>query len=78
MEPVEAVEEYPLRTSPCGTMADRKALYVRWIWRGYNATNIEEKTPATMLSQVTRTLEREVAIRRFSVAAMVDDQMVIE
>lgn len=32
------------------------------------ATNSEEKTPATIDSQVTRTLERIVAKRRFNVA----------
>lgn len=35
---------------------------------GYMATKNEEKTPATIDSQVTRTLERMVAKSRFSVA----------
>jgi hypothetical protein len=42
--------------------------YVRSRRMGYRATKKEEKTPATMDSQVTRTLERMVAKRRLRVA----------
>jgi len=42
--------------------------YVRRSRIGYRATKKELKTPATMDSQVTRTLERTVAKRRLRVA----------
>ena len=40
---------------------------------GYSATKIDEKTPATMLSQVTRTPGRMLARRRLRVATSDDE-----
>ena len=42
--------------------------YVRSNRIGYKAANNEENTPATIDSQVTRTLERSVAKSKFKVA----------
>lgn len=77
-EPVEVVDEYPLKISPWGIMAETKTLYVRCIWRGYNATKNVEKAPATTLSHVIRTLDRWTAIIRLMVAASAEDHIVIE
>lgn len=42
---------------------------------GYRATKMEEKTPATTDSQVTRTLERYEAKKRLRVATRAEERM---
>jgi hypothetical protein len=42
---------------------------------GYSATKMEEKTPATTDSQVTRTLERYEAKKRLRVATRAEERV---
>ena len=63
------------RSLPCAAWDATRCLYVRKMSMGKRATKSEEKMPATMLSQVTRMPERQLAISRFSTAVRVDESV---
>ena len=64
-----------MSTSPAGTRPATILRYVRSRKIGYSATKIEEKTPATTDSQVTRTLERYEAKKRLRVATRAEERV---
>ena len=63
------------RSLPCAAWDATRCLYVRKMRMGKRATKREENIPATILSQVTRMPDRQLAINRFSTAVRVDESV---